>query len=57
MTVKAAAVAQQRVERPAPASTQPRRVARGEHVAFVAALGVVEAAWVLLLITVVRLFV
>ena len=60
MTVKSAAVAQQQLETAAAVTTvttERRRVQRRRQVAFVAMLGVVEAAWVTLLVELVRMLV
>ena len=57
MTVKTAALAQQQIETAAAVPALPSRVKRRKQVAFVAILGVVEAAWVILLVELVRLVV
>jgi hypothetical protein len=57
MTVKTAVLAQQQIERSAAVPALRRRITRRQQFAFVATLGVVEAAWVLLLVALARLFV
>jgi len=57
MTVKTDALAQQQIETAAAVPALPYRLKRRKQIAFVAILGVVEAAWVILLVELVRLVV